>query len=107
MPILLIPVESAAGETRVAASPETVKKFIAHGCRVVLEKGAGQASGYLDEAYAEVGAELVPCGDSTSWSQADVLLCVQSPTANALRQLRRGALVVGLLAPYALSLIHI
>ena len=101
MPILLIPVESAAGETRVAASPETVKKFIAHGCRVVLEKGAGQASGYLDEAYAEVGAELVPCGDSTSWSQADVLLCVQSPTANALRQLRRGALVVGLLAPYA------
>ena len=101
MPILLIPVETAAGETRVAASPETVKKFTALGCRVVLEKGAGQASGYLDQAYAEAGAELVPCGDSTAWSQADVLLCVQSPATKTLNQLRRGALVVGLLAPYA------
>ena len=101
MPILLIPVETAAGETRVAASPETVKKFTALGCRVVLEKGAGQPSGYLDQAYAEAGAELVPCGDSSAWSQADVLLCVQSPSTQALSQLRRGALVVGLLAPYA------
>ena len=101
MPILLIPVETAAGETRVAASPETVKKFTALGCRVVLEKSAGQPSGYLDQAYADAGAELVPCGDSTAWSQADVLLCVQSPSTQALSQLRRGALVVGLLAPYA------
>ena len=101
MPILLIPVETAAGETRVAASPETVKKFTALGCRVIIEKGAGQTSGYLDQAYAEAGAELVPSGDTTAWSQADVLLCVQSPTANALSQLRRGGLVVGL------SLIHI
>jgi len=101
LPILLIPAESAAGETRVAASPETVKKFTALGCRVILEKGAGQSSGFLDQAYAEAGAELVTCGDNTAWSQADVLLCVQSPSANALSQLRRGALVVGLLSPYA------
>ena len=78
MPILLIPVETAAGETRVAVSPETVKKFTAQGCRVILEKSAGRSSGYLDEAYAEAGAELVPCDDSTAWSQADVVLCVQS-----------------------------
>ncbi len=101
MPILLIPVETAAGETRVAASPETVRKFTALGCRVVLEKGAGQASGYLDQAYVEAGAELVSRGDSPAWSQADVLLCVQSPSGTALSQLRRGSLVVGLLAPYA------
>ncbi len=101
MPILLIPVETAAGETRVAASPETVKKFTALGCRVLLEQGAGQPSGYLDQAYAEAGAELVTRGDSSAWSQADVLLCVQSPSTQALSQLRRGALVVGLLAPYA------
>ena len=93
--------ETAAGETRVAASPETVKKFTALGCRVVLEQGAGQPSGYLDQAYAEAGAELVTRGDSSAWSQADVLLCVQSPSTQALSQLRRGALVVGLLAPYA------
>ena len=101
MPILLIPVETAAGETRVAVTPETVKKFTAQGCRVILEKSAGRSSGYLDEAYAEAGAELVPCDDSTAWSQADVVLCVQSPSASALSRLRRGALVVGLLAPYA------
>lgn len=101
MPILLIPVETAAGETRVAASPETVKKFISLGCEVVLEKGAGTASGYLDEAYSEAGAELVPPRDNTRWSQADVLLCVQPPSTQALGTLRRGALVVGLLAPYA------
>ena len=101
MPILLIPVETAAGETRVAASPETVKKFISLGCEVVLEKGAGTASGYLDEAYSEAGAELVQPGDNTHWSQADVLLCVQPPSTQALGTLRRGALVVGLLAPYA------
>ena len=93
--------ETAAGETRVAASPETVKKFTALGCRVVLERGAGQPSGYLDQAYAEAGAELVTRGDSSAWSQADVLLCVQSPSTQTLSQLRRGALVVGLLAPYA------
>ena len=93
--------ETAAGETRVAASPETVKKFTALGCRVVLEQGAGQPSGYLDQAYAEAGAELVTRRDSSAWSQADVLLCVQSPSTQALGQLRRGALVVGLLAPYA------
>lgn len=93
--------ETAAGETRVAVTPETVKKFTAQGCRVILEKSAGRSSGYLDEAYAEAGAELVPCDDSTAWSQADVVLCVQSPSASALSRLRRGALVVGLLAPYA------
>ena len=89
------------GETRVAASPETVKKFIALGCRVVLERGAGQTSGFLDEAYAEAGAQLVTPGDSQAWGEADVLLCVQSPSPVDLGRLRRGALVVGLLAPYA------
>lgn len=58
--------ETAVGETRVAASPETVKKFIALGCRVVLERGAGQTSGFLDEAYAEAGAQLVTPGDRKS-----------------------------------------
>ena len=101
LPILLIPVETAAGETRVAASPETVKKFIALGCRVVLERGAGRTSGFLDEAYSEAGAHLVTPGDSQAWEEADVLLCVQSPSPAHLGRLRRGALVVGLLAPYA------
>ena len=101
LPRLLIPVESLPGETRVAATPDTVKKFVSLGCSVAVERGAGASSGYLDDAYVAQGAELVAPGDGTAWSQADVLLCVQSPSANALGRLRRGALVVGLLAPYA------
>ena len=101
LPRLLIPVESTPGETRVAATPDTVKKFISLGCSVAVECGAGTPSGYLDEAYAEQGADLIETGDMSAWSQADVLLCVQSPSAATLARLRQGALVVGLLSPYA------
>ena len=101
MPRLLIPVESMPGETRVAATPDTVKKFVAFGCDVSVERGAGTASGYLDAAYAEQGAKLINPGDPAVWSKADILLCVQTPTSAALSRLQRGALVVGLLSPYA------
>ena len=101
LPRLLIPVESTPGETRVAATPDTVKKFVSLGCSVAVECGAGTPSGYLDEAYAEQGADLIETGDSSTWSQADVLLCVQSPSAATMARLRQGALVVGLLSPYA------
>ena len=101
LPRLLIPVESTPGETRVAATPDTVKKFISLGCSVAVECGAGTPSGYLDEAYAEQGADLIETGDMSAWGQADVLLCVQSPSAATLARLRQGALVVGLLSPYA------
>jgi NAD(P) transhydrogenase subunit alpha len=100
LPRLLIPIESAAAETRVAASPETLKKFIALGCSVAVERGAGVSSGFLDEAYATAGADLVPPGDAQTWGQADVLLCVQSPSPTSLARLRQGALVVGMLSPY-------
>ena len=101
LPRLLIPVESTPGETRVAATPDTVKKFVSLGCSVAVECGAGTPSGYLDEAYAEQGADLIETGDTSVWGQADVLLCVQSPSAATLARLRQGALVVGLLSPYA------
>ena len=101
LPRLLIPVESTPGETRVAATPDTVKKFISLGCSVAVECGAGTPSGYLEEAYAEQGADLMEKGDTSAWGQADVLLCVQSPSAATLARLRQGALVVGLLSPYA------
>ena len=101
LPRLLIPVESTPGETRVAATPDTVKKFISLGCSVAVECGAGTPSGYLDEAYAEQGADLIEKGDTSAWGQADVLLCVQSPSAATLARLCQGALVVGLLSPYA------
>jgi len=100
LPRLFIPVESATAETRVAASPETVRKFISLGCSVTIEQGAGANAGFVDTAYSEAGAELVPAGDPQAWGSADVLLCVQQPSASALARLRSGALLVGLLAPY-------
>ena len=59
LPRLLIPVETAAAETRVAVSPETIKKFIGLGCSVAIEQGAGASAGFVDSSYAEAGAELV------------------------------------------------
>ena len=88
------------GETRVAATPDTVKKFVAFGCDVSVERGAGTASGYLDAAYADQGAELINPGDPAVWSQTDILLCVQTPASASLSRLKRCALVVGLLSPY-------
>ena len=55
----------------------------------------------MDSAYAEAGAELVGVGDPQAWGQADLLLCVLTPTSQDLAKLRRGALVVGLLSPYS------
>ncbi len=91
------------GETRVAASPDTVKKFLSLGSKVAIERGAGLAAGFVDGDFNTIGAELVAPGDSQAWSEADVVLCVQSPSASALARMRSGALVVGLLAPYANS----
>ncbi|MAS27855.1 MAG: NAD(P)(+) transhydrogenase (Re/Si-specific) subunit alpha [Synechococcus sp. NAT40] len=101
LPRLLIPVETAAAETRVAVSPETIKKFIGLGCSVAIEQGAGASAGFVDSSYAEAGAELVAVGDAQAWGQADLLLCVQTPQQQALAKLRNGALVVGLLSPYS------
>ncbi len=105
MPRLLIPFESVPGETRVSATPETVKKFISLGCKVAVEKGAGTTAGFSDDSFALVGADLVTPGDSGVWKQTEVLLCVQAPEKTLLGKLSSGALVVGLLAPYSNSVL--
>ncbi|MFE6869185.1 Re/Si-specific NAD(P)(+) transhydrogenase subunit alpha [Kitasatospora sp. NPDC057692] len=85
--------ESTAGETRVAATPSTVRGILALGYRVVVESGAGTASGFTDEAYTGAGAET---GDA--WA-ADVVLKVNAPSTAELARLRDGATLIGLLAP--------
>ncbi len=100
MPRVLIPSESASGETRVAASPETVKKLVAAGCKVFLEQGAGLSAGFSDESYRAAGLEIVSKGNSTLWAEADVVLCVQTPTKEQLENMKQGALLIGLLDPY-------
>ena len=92
--------ESAAGERRVAATPETCKKLVALGARVLVQRGAGLSASFVDDAYSQAGAQLADDADA-ALANADVLLCVQSPSADALMRLREGATLIGLLAPQA------
>ncbi|MFJ5229294.1 Re/Si-specific NAD(P)(+) transhydrogenase subunit alpha [Kitasatospora sp. NPDC088391] len=85
--------ESAPGETRVSATPSSVRGLLALGYEVLVEPGAGAASGFDDAAYTAAGAEL-----GNAWS-ADVVLKVEAPTAAEVARLRDGATVIGLLAP--------
>ena len=90
--------ETADGERRVAATPETVRKLIAAGARVGVERGAGEGAGFVDSAYADAGADLV---DGESRATADLLLCVQPPSAEIIGAFKSGATLVGVLQPAA------
>jgi len=83
----------------VAATPETVRRLHSHGIRLQVEAGAGLASGYGDPDYVEAGAGLV-APTNLPWDGVDGVLCLHPPAHEALRQLRPGALLVGLLSPY-------
>ncbi|MGW6362442.1 Re/Si-specific NAD(P)(+) transhydrogenase subunit alpha [Streptomyces sp. NPDC055092] len=85
--------ESTSGETRVAATPDTVRRLIELGYEIVVETGAGAASGFSDASYVEAGARL-----DDAWP-ADVVLKVNAPSHDEVRRLRDGATIVGLLAP--------
>lgn len=85
--------ESTAGETRVAATPDSVRRLLGLGYEVVVEPGAGAASGFPDEAYAQAGARI---GDA--W-QADVLLKVNAPSPEEIEKLRDGTTLIGLIGP--------
>ncbi|KWA39900.1 NADP transhydrogenase subunit alpha [Burkholderia multivorans] len=92
-----VPAETRANEARVAATPETVKKYAAAGHRVSVAKGAGTAASYPDEAYAAAGAELT---DQSAAFGADIVLKVQAPTDAELPSLKHGAVLVGMLEPF-------
>ena len=71
---VLIPRERDAGETRVASSPEVVKRLTGRHVQCRVERGAGQQAGFSDEAYAAAGAELVNEGDNSAWAESDIVL---------------------------------
>ena len=91
--------ERAAGETRVALTPETAKKFIALGASVVVEAGAGLAASIADADYAAVGAELAKAA-AAAVKGADAVLGVQGPEAKALKGANAGAWVIAGLDPF-------
>lgn len=92
-----IPAETRAGETRVAGTPETVKKLVAQGHDVLVEQGAGKHADFADTAYALAGAALAT---TTEVWNAELILKVQTPTEAELALLKRGSLLVGMLEPF-------
>ena len=75
---LFVPKEHAPGETRVAATPETVKRLIKSGFEVSVEASAGQAAHITDKAYADAGASIASDA-KTAWSSADVVIKIGPP----------------------------
>ena len=92
-----VPLETAAGETRVAVTPETVKKLKAQGHVLRVQAGAGVAASVTDEAYAAAGAELT---DRNGAFGADLVLKVRAPLDDELGLLRSGTVLVGMLNPF-------
>ena len=92
-----VPRESAAGETRVAITPETAKKLKAQGHSLRVESGAGVGASITDEAYAAVGVEIV---DRAAAFAAELLLKVRSPDATELALIKPGTALVGMLNPF-------
>ena len=91
--------ETRAGETRVAATPETVKKLMGLGYNVTVETGAGLAASILDADYAAAGATIAASGPA-SLSAADIVLKVRGPSDAEIAALKSGAIVVALMNPY-------
>ncbi len=91
--------ERRDGETRVAATPDSVKKLIAMGFSVTVETGAGLAASYPDADYLAAGASLAPDGKA-ALSTADVVFAVRGPEPEAIAAIKPGAIVAALLNPY-------
>jgi len=90
--------ETAPGEARVAATPETVRKFIALGAELAVESGAGGTASIADQAYADAGATI---GDrAATLANADIILGVQGPAPASLTGIKPGAWLVGGLNPF-------
>jgi NAD(P) transhydrogenase subunit alpha len=93
---IAIPKEIAAGEPRVAAVPDTVKKLKALGADVVIEPGAGVQSGVPDAEYEAAGAMI----SADAVRDADIVLKVRRPEAGELAKYKRGALTIAIMDPY-------
>ena len=92
-----VPLETAAGETRVAVTPETAKKLKAQGHAIRVQSGAGVFASVTDAAYQAVGAEIT---DKAGAFGAELVLKVRSPSADELPLMKNGTALVGMLNPF-------
>ncbi|MCF8998587.1 Re/Si-specific NAD(P)(+) transhydrogenase subunit alpha [Acinetobacter nectaris] len=91
-----IPTETVAGENRVAATPETVKKLISNGHDVVIERGAGIKSAYIDLAYESVGARIT----ENAYDDSEIILKVRAPFGDEIQKIKQGTTVVAMFDPF-------
>jgi NAD(P) transhydrogenase subunit alpha len=96
---IAVPAETQGAETRVAVTPETVRKFIGLGAEIVVEKGAGLASGINDADYEAAGASIAK-NAKDALKGAAIVLKVRRPGEAEIASLPSGALVVGIMDPY-------
>ena len=90
--------ENRAGETRVAATPETVKKLVAAGHSLIVESGAGASANFADADYESAGASLADRAGALK--EAEAIFAVRAPDAATLKKIPKGALLVGQLEPH-------
>jgi NAD(P) transhydrogenase subunit alpha len=93
---IAVAAEIDAGESRVAATPETVKKMLALGAEVAVEPGAGVKSGILDQDFTAAGASVT----ADAVSGADIILKVRRPQASELSRYKKGAIIVAVMDPF-------
>ncbi len=96
MALAFVPKETREGETRVATSPETLKRFVKSGLDVAVETGAGVAAGMPDALLAEAGARIV---EGDSWEKADLIMKVSPPTAEEAARVKAGCILVSIIQP--------
>ncbi|MBV1706028.1 MAG: Re/Si-specific NAD(P)(+) transhydrogenase subunit alpha [Hyphomicrobiales bacterium] len=94
-----IATETDNGETRIAATPETVRKLVGLGAIVAVQAGAGQRAGLPDADFAKAGAEIAADAAATLQG-ADIVLAVRRPAAAKLKRVTPGALVIAIMDPY-------
>jgi NAD(P) transhydrogenase subunit alpha len=98
--LIAVPKERRPNETRVAATPETVKKLNALGCEIVVEAGAGSGAKIADQLYADAGAKIAGSA-AEALKSADIILKVARPTDDEIGLMKRGAMLAAILSPYA------
>ncbi len=94
MALLFVPKETEPGETRVAATPETVKGYVKLGLTVAVESGAGEAAGFRDQDYRDSGASI-----EDALATADFVAAVRTPSAKHVARMKRGAMLASSLIP--------
>ncbi len=93
-----VPKETMPGETRVALTPDVVRKLAKNGFNIIVQQGAGERSSFLDPSYQEAGAEIVPDA-KTVYDRAKVILKVARPTDDEIKQIKPDTVLIAFLQP--------